>query len=102
MTLARLGWPVLAAALTVLALFSSSPPKASASSCDTIQSRGGYDLVFYKRHMKCGTAKRYAKRLMRHGSYDAPGFTCHRQNPDNGGCTNDHHHRKFFVFYTPD
>lgn len=92
---------IVAATLVVLVLCAATPATASAS-CDTIQSRGGYDLVFFKLHMKCGTAKHYAKKLMRDGSYDPRGFDCKRQNPDNGGCTSTRRANKFFIFYTPD
>ena len=72
--------------LAVVCLGATAGSASAAGGCDTIQSRGGYDLVFYKQNMKCSTAKRYAKRLMRDGSYDPRGFDCRRSSPNSGSC----------------
>lgn len=84
----------------VLALgFPASP--AQASSCDTIRTDSGTELVFYKQHMRCSTAKKYAHRLMRDGSYDPRNFKCKRQSPTGGGCTHKYRPQKWFIFYPP-
>jgi hypothetical protein len=56
-------------------------------------------LVFYEQNMNCSTAKKYAHRLMRDGSYDPKNFKCERHSPTQGGCTHRLRPRRFFIFY---
>jgi hypothetical protein len=87
------------AALCCAATVNLPSAGAKDAGCITVRTDDGTPLVFYKQHMKCSTAKKYAHRLMRDGSYDPKNFKCQRHSPTQGGCTHKQRPRKFFIFY---
>jgi hypothetical protein len=92
-------WSLLAlVALSCALLLGGAEPAEAKRKCDTLRTSWGQDLVFYRHKMKCGRAKRYARKLIKKGSFDPPNFKCKRHSPTSGGCS---HRRKnkFFIFY---
>jgi hypothetical protein len=78
---------------------SISEPMRKAGRCDTINF-GGEDFVFFRSHMRCRTAKHYARHLHREPSWEPKRFDCRvHSGGREGSCEHVERENRFFLWY---